>query len=649
MAPTTAGQIPAAAAATGVNPVFLKNMAALWRTDSRLAQRIDDLPPDAGVEVLPSKSGPMTARMNTDDGRPIFLHSRYDPLKEAETFADAAEVEDRSCLLVSGFGLGHHVNALFKRTHGDAAMVILEPSLELIKSALEHVDLSAPLGSARVFFLCEPDQHQVHERLNAFGARTMLGTHFLTHQPSQQVAGAFHQTMRAALTDYLAYSKLSLQTLVQNARITNTNVADNLVTYVTTPPIDLVKNRYAGFPAIVVAAGPSLVNNIDLLAQAKGRAVIIAVQTTFKTLLARSSVPDFVTSLDYAEISRRFFEGVDDFHSVHLIAEPKATCGVVDAFGGPVSLLDNEFARLCLGPRLGLRDGLKAGATVAHLALYLAEYLGCDPVAFVGQDLAFTNGVFYTPGVEVHNSWRPEMNRFYSIETKEWERVVRHRKHLRKAKDIHGQEIYTDEQLFTYLQQFESDFAATPVRIIDATEGGIRKAHTTPMTLARFLEHHCQKPIPPERLAYRTQTVWRDPTRLQPAGQALLERIEEVAGLRELCQQMLAVLGKLKGLVDRPAEFNRTIVRVDELRSAVQRQDRIYGMVTMVSQMAEFRRFAADQKLSSDKSVGVKRVLGQLNRDVEFVNALIQGTDELTTILTGALQRIDRALAEDDP
>jgi hypothetical protein len=327
MAKTAAHHVPEGA---GVNRLFLKNMAALWRTDPRMAQRIDDLPLDAGAEVEASRSGPVTARTLTEDGRSVYLHSRYDPLKEAERFADAAEVEDRSCILVCGLGLGYHVDALFRRMHEEAAMLVMEPSVELIKTALEHVDLSEALDSARVFLLCELDPNQIHERMNSFGARTMLGTHLVTHGPSEQTAGAFHQAMRQALTDYLSYSKVSLQTLVQNARITNTNVANNLVTYVTTPPIDVVKNRFAGCPAIIVAAGPSLVNNIDLLAEAKGRAVIIAVQTTFKTLLSRGIVPDFVTSLDYAEISRRFFEGVEDFRGVHLIAEPKATCGVVD-------------------------------------------------------------------------------------------------------------------------------------------------------------------------------------------------------------------------------------------------------------------------------------------------------------------------------
>ena len=63
----------------------------------------------------------------------------------------------------------------------------------------------------------------------------------------------------------------------------------------------------------------------------------------------------------------------------------------------------------------------------AHLAFYLTKYLGCDPIIFVGQDLAYTGHVFYVPGVEIHRSWRSELNRFHTMEHKEWERIVRNR------------------------------------------------------------------------------------------------------------------------------------------------------------------------------------------------------------------------------
>ena len=89
---------------------------------------------------------------------------------------------------------------------------------------------------------------------------------------------------------------------------------------------------------------------------------------------------------------------------------------------------------------------------MAHLAFYLGQYLGANPIIFVGQDLAFTDHVYYTPGTALHDVWQPEMNRFCTIEMKEWERIVRNRGILRQVQDIHGQPIYTDEQMFTYLQ-----------------------------------------------------------------------------------------------------------------------------------------------------------------------------------------------------
>jgi hypothetical protein len=67
--------------------------------------------------------------------------------------------------------------------------------------------------------------------------------------------------------------------------------------------------------------------------------------------------PDFITTLDYHEMSRKFFDDVGDLSEVHLIAEPKAAWRVLDEYPGPMSLLDNAWARLILGEELGARGG----------------------------------------------------------------------------------------------------------------------------------------------------------------------------------------------------------------------------------------------------------------------------------------------------
>src|SRR6185436_15075743 len=106
--------------------------------------------------------------------------------------------------------------------------------------------------------------------------------------------------------------------------------------------------------------------------------VLIAVQTTLQPLLQMGIEPHFVTSLDYHDICTRFFENLPDLGRpvrTELVAEPKATSAIFSLNPGPWSLLGNEFAESLLRElRLG-KATLPAGATVAHLAYYLAEFL----------------------------------------------------------------------------------------------------------------------------------------------------------------------------------------------------------------------------------------------------------------------------------
>lgn len=639
------------AAALLSNETYLRNIAALWRVDSRLAYAVDDWGEPRAITIEPSRKGPPTAVALDEQGRRAYLHSRHDPVGEAEQLAAAVRIEDNHCFVIHGLGLGYHVRALYERTRGEAVLLVCEPSLDVLAAALFTCDLSEAIRSGRCIFLMRLDKDYLHERLEPHGTTIMLGTQFVSHPPSERLARAFHQAARKEMTDYVIYARMCLMTVVANSRITCRNVANNLPAYLSTPPIDVLRGRFAGLPAIVISAGPSLARSIDQLAGLQDRAVLIAVQTTLKPLLARGIRPHFVTSLDFHEVSRSFFEALDPaaLADVHLVAEPKVTWHVVDAYrdyGGMISMPFNLFASLCIGPELAGRDGIKAGATVAHLAFYLAEYMGCDPILFVGQDLGFTDNTYYTPGVAIHRTWRPELNRFHTIEMKEWERIVRARSILRKVPDIHGQEIFTDEQLFTYLQQFEKDFAASRARLIDATEGGARKAGTEVMTLAEAAQRFCGSPIPSERFDYRRQTRWRDGSRLQAGREALARRADEVRRLRDRSKSMIEVLKELTGLVERPAEFNRKMARVDELRVQIGHQEDVYRMLSLMGQLAELRRFKADRSLEIEGVRGADRAKRQLVRDIEFVSAMVEAAEALLSLFDESLGRFDRAIRE---
>jgi hypothetical protein len=468
----------------------------------------------------------------------------------------------------------------------------------------------------------------------------MLGTKVLTHAPSARVAEAAHQTVVTAITEFITYTRMGLMTLVSNSKTTCRNIAMNLAKYVTTPPIDLLKDRFAGCPGVVVSAGPSLSRNIDQLAALKGHALLFAVQTALRPLMDRGIVPDFVTSLDFHEMSAKFFQGVGDLRNVHLVVEPKASWHVLDPYPGPISLLDNSWARLVLGDDLAARGGLPAGATVAHLAFYLAVHLGCDPIIFVGQDLAFTGHVFYVPGVEIHRAWRGELNRFNSIEQKEWDRIARNRPILRKVSGVDGIDLYTDELLFTYLEQFERDIAAAPCEVINATQGGAHIRGTTATPLADAVAKFCTAPIDDSHWAYRSATKWNDDSRLPAAATALEARLSELDEAVELCDQLLTILDELKSLTHEPDRFNARLIRVDELRTRVAADSRAYQIINAATQLAEFRRFSADRRIEADELSHVEKAKRQIERDVEFITAVREGAIEVRPILEAALTRV---------
>jgi hypothetical protein len=636
------------AAATGEPDVrtalFLKNMAQLWRADPNLALQLDAIDDAERIPLEPTRSGHWTAKMLTPDGRTCYLASRYDPVKEAQARLDAVTLEDKFCFFVGGFGLGYDIAALAARLKGDAVIVASEPSLPLLATALSCVDLADVLAERRLVILTSDDKGRLHTCLQPHGALAMLGAQLISHPPSEQIAGQFHARMRAAVTDYLTYLRMSLVTLITNSQITCRNVASNLPTYLSTPPLNVFQNAFRGQPGIVISAGPSLRKNMHLLAEAKGRAVLCAVQTVLKPLLQRGIRPDFVTSLDYHAVSQHYFSDLGDLSDVYLIAEPKVTWHVVDIYPGPVCLLDNPFAHLMVGERLAARPGLPAGATVAHLAFYFLRYLGCDPIIFVGQDLAYTGHVYYVPGVEMHQSWRSEINRFNTLEMREWERLVRHRSILRVTRDIHGQDIYTDELLFTYLEQFEKDLAGTDRRIINATEGGAHIRGTEVLTLRETLDRFCRAPLPDTCLAAARAATWFDDTRLAPAQAELTDRLDEVREVKQICTETIKVLKELLELTDQPDRFNRRLARVDELRTRINDASRAYAMINAISQLSELRRFTADHKLALSGATGAERARRQLVRDLEFVQAIEEGATVTEDILSTALARFAQVL-----
>jgi len=635
---------------------FVANMRALWEHWPAFAQQLEDVCDSDLLACQRSRRGGLTCQVPGVKGDLVYLHSRYDPEKEAKKWVDGVmelaqkRQDDETgcmamCYVVDGFGLGYHVRELYDRLLGEAFIIISEQNVGLIKTALHHFDYSEMLSSRRLIFITQTNRQEIFKKLQEHSTTMMLGIIF-THS-LHQIDTGFHADIHKMINEYASYMRSHLITLLGNCMITCKNIFSNLPTYIGTKGINILKNRFKGYPAVVVSAGPSLQRNIDQLKDVRDKVVIIAVQTTLKPLIGRGIIPDFVTSLDYHEVSKRFFEGLDtDISDVHLVAEPKATWHVIDTYRkqGPISLLKNNIAELVLKECQTDHDGLAAGATVAHLAFYLADYIGAGPIIFIGQDLGFTNNVYYSPGNALHEVWQPELNRFCSIEMKEWERIARSRNMLRKVDDIDGNKIYTDEQMYTYLQQFEKDFAACSTKIIDATEGGVQKQFTETMTLKEAFEQYCKEPVDQDLLAYRKKIKGFDDSNLQKACEQLKKRAQEVEQLKDISEQTIALIKEMQDLVDDQPELNQRMIRLDELRTMVKHNEESYQLVRFVSQTAEMFRFRQDRSLELDGAEGKGKQRRQLQRDVAYVTEIKNGCDRMLDLLDQSVERFEEEI-----
>jgi hypothetical protein len=618
---------------------LLRNLAALWALDAKLAERVEAClrPTAAPYETAVSKSGAPTVAVKDVDGRSLFLHSRYEPVQEAKTLLDAMEIGDRVVFHAFGFGLGYHVEELLDRAATEAIVCVYEPDVRLIATALTHRDLSATLESRRLMFFTEPDKADLFTRLMPHTAAASLGTGSLVHPASVRAHPEFHAQVQAWVEEFASFGRTSMNTLVLNGRCTAENIARNVGWYAASPSLSRLRDKHKGKPAIVVSAGPSLRKNKHLLRDASERAVIVAVQTTLQPLLEMGVEPHFVTSLDYHEICTRFFEKLPPTLRTELVAEPKATGEIFSMHPGPVSILGNDYAEGLLRELSPEKEKLPSGATVAHLAYYLAEHLGCDPIIFVGQDLGFSDGLCYSPGTSYEDVWRPELSRFCTVEMKQWEQIVRERFILRRITDYEGRAMYTEERLFSYLQQFERDFANSKARIIDATEGGAAKRGATPMKLADALEQFCPQPLPAPRFVSHPGTAWH---RVHECAGPLQKRIEEAKEIEEVARDTLPLLEEIRDHVNDQPRVNRAIIRVDALRARMNELGATYDLVTQLTQTSELKRFEADRRISASRADGAERQRRQVQRDIDNVRGIAEAAADFQSLIRQVIDRL---------
>jgi hypothetical protein len=203
--------------------------------------------------------------------------------------------------------------------------------------------------------------------------------------------------------------------------------------------------------------------------------------------------------------------------------------------------------------------------------------------------------------------------------------------------------IFSDEQMLTYLKQFERDFAAASQTIIDATEGGMPKEGAVVMPLREALAQDAKEPVP----TLPVEQNGLDPDRLVALKRLLGQRLEEVRQIRQSSQRSIPILREMKKHQDQPAKMNRLFERLNRHKRYVEHElGAAFRMVNELNSLGAFRRARADRVIQRAGDDEPERQAQQLDRDIENLDWLTQACDEGIDILEAALQRVGERVSQ---
>lgn len=230
-----------------------------------------------------------------------------------------------------------------------------------------------------------------------------------------------------------------------------------------------LQNSFEKVPAIIVGAGPSLERNRHLLNEYKNKALIIAGGTSINALNAGNVQPHFGIGIDpnhqfYNRILSNTAWEVPFLYYYRM--NHKALSLVL---GDKMFVRFNPFVSIdrWIHSKLGVNFSTpfnRATKNVIHIATLTALYMGCDPIIFVGIDLAYTGDSSYAPGIKgiAAQTTGKELRSKHPTE----QIIIR--------KDIYDQPIKT---LWKWVQEsiwygeFCKDYPNT--QFINCTEGGL--------------------------------------------------------------------------------------------------------------------------------------------------------------------------------
>jgi HPt (histidine-containing phosphotransfer) domain-containing protein len=394
-------------------------------------------------------------------------------------------------VILFGLGIGHAARAI--RSSGARLCFIYEPDPGVVRGYLER----GPYDLAGVRVVSDLSElEQAWPQLVGDASKIQL---IETPGYSQARPGD-----RAALTDMIGVllerKVVNDVTLRARGKLWVQDAIDNASFMSSAPSAMFLHGAFAGVPAFIVGAGPSLSRNVELLRVARQKGIVFAVNASGGALDRAGIEPQVLGCIESLDLSH-LLKGLSFIDRTVRILSLAAHPALFEAGSGPVLSMFEllpQFSRPL--EAFFRRSAVPVCGSVTTAMVSLALRMGCSPIVLVGQDLAFTEGRAYSSGTayaENELKFASDGSTVQHFRQDSVEHPTRHEgpahERVERVPAWGGGSTVVSTANFGHVRLWLERFSALvaklakPPRMINATEGGSSIAGFEEKTLAEVL------------------------------------------------------------------------------------------------------------------------------------------------------------------
>ncbi len=437
-----------------------------------------------------AKNGTPTLSVIDESGSRVYLHSRYDPSREAGVAAETIDPRRYDVLVVLGTGLGYHLKSVLDAIDLYQQVVLVE-RLDLHDDILRHFFCPPLLNNRKVQLLFAQNPERVIEVLSRIlDLANVKGLQVYEHPSSMRAYPGYYDYIRRSLTDLITRKSGNLITRMSLGFKYLKNGLMNLHHLSRVYPLSALRDAFKGMPAIILIPGPSLDRHLPIITRLQQQVYIIAVDSALTSCRAYGIVPDVCVSIDpQSQVHAHTFTWNDSstMHVCAITAYPmnlRYPRTFVSLNTHPVAQAIDEMYPHTIGS-MDSNTG-----TVAGDAILFADTAGFDPVLVTGLDFSFPDFQTYARDSQYQHTSRIRAHRIATVQTQNLQYI------MQSSGGITSEGLHTRKSFLQYRDTIESLITQTGNNIYQAGGPGLSLKSIQRENPVEFIRTHAPSILP---------------------------------------------------------------------------------------------------------------------------------------------------------